>query len=80
MMNHMLISPETIKVVSVWANGVIVEEIDPIDDSKRYPALNVQCGDEVKRASLGDYVVKGKDGTFDVLGPMAYLAHIKDEE
>lgn len=68
----MLLTPELVTVVSVWSHARIVEEIDPHDSSKRYPALNVQCGDEVKRASLGDYVVKKADGTFDVMGPIAH--------
>lgn len=68
MVTAMRLSPELVTVVSVWANAVIVEEIDP-ETGTRYPALNVQCGDEVKRASLDDYVVKKDDGTFDVKKP-----------
>lgn len=71
-MESMMLSPETVTVVSVWCHAKIVEEIDPHDSSKRYPALNVQCGDEVKRASLGDYVVRLPDGKFDVMGPIAH--------
>lgn len=59
------------QVLSQWARGVVVEEIDPFDADKKYPGLNVQCGDTVKRASLGDCVIKHDDGTFDV---MSYLA------
>jgi hypothetical protein len=71
-MQSMMLSPETVTIVSVWCHAAIVEEIDPFDSTKRYPALNVQCGDEVKRCSLGDYVVKKDDGTFDVMGPIAH--------
>lgn len=79
MITNMQITAETVNAVAVWCNGIVVEEIDPEYSEKRYPALNVQCGDDVKRASLGDYVIKRKDGTYDVLGPMAYLASIKNE-
>lgn len=70
----MKLSPELVTVVSVWCGGIIVHEIDPETDD-RYPALNVQCGDEVKRASLGDTVVKNMDGTFDVKKPREFLRH-----
>lgn len=79
MMTHMLVTAETAEAVAAWCRGLLVEEIDPEDSSKRYPALNVQCGDEVKRASLGDYVIKHENGTYDVMGPMAYLEHTKHE-
>ena len=64
----MRLDPELVTVVSVWCGGVIVEEIDPFTE-ERFPALNVQCKDEVKRASLGDYVIKHESGGFDVKGP-----------
>ena len=64
----MQLNPELVTVVSVWCGGVIVEEIDP-ETNERYPALNVQCGEEVKRASLGDWIIKREDKTFDVVGP-----------
>lgn len=65
----LLLSPETVTIVSVWCYGVVVEEIDPFDNEIRYPALNVQTREGVKRASLGDYVLKHADGTFDVKKP-----------
>lgn len=69
----MLLSPELVTVTSVWCSGVVVEEIDPFDDGKRFPALNVPCGDQVKRASLGDYVIKHSDGSFDVKKPSEFI-------
>jgi len=60
-------------VISAWARAVMVEEIDAFDADKKFPALNVQCGDGVKRASLGDYVLKHDDGTFDVKKPFEFL-------
>lgn len=73
----MLLTPETVKVIAAWAHAVEVEEINPENPEERYPALNVQCGDEVKRASLNDWVVKKEDGSFDVLGPNAYLRSLR---
>lgn len=70
----MLVSPELVTIISVWCGGIIVEEINPETD-ERYPALNIQCGEEVKRASLGDWVIKKEDRTFDVMGPNEYLQH-----
>jgi hypothetical protein len=71
--NAMLLTPELATVISVWCGGLLVEEIDPFDSTKRYPALNVPCGDEVKRASLGDWIVKKEDKTFDVMKPNEFL-------
>lgn len=71
-MEHMIVSPELVKVVGVWCKGVEVEEIDPFDPDKRYPALNVHTKEGMKRASLGDAVIKHEDGTFSVMGPLAY--------
>ena len=68
----MRLDPELVTVVSVWCGGVVVDEIDPMNGT-RYPALNVQCKDEVKRASLGDYIVKGANG-FDVKGPNEFAS------
>lgn len=69
----MTLTGGNVTVVATWVNAVIVEEVDPFDSEKRFPALNVQCGDQVKRASLGDKVIKHDDGTYDVLTPMAFL-------
>lgn len=73
----MHLTPETVKVICAWAPAIEVEEINPENPDERYPALNVQCGDEVKRASLEDWVVKKEDGTFDVMGPNAYFRSLR---
>lgn len=70
----MQFSPELANIVAIWCNGALVEEIDP-ETNERFPALNVQCGEDVKRASIGDWVVKKEDKTFEVMGPNEYLAH-----
>lgn len=71
-MEHMIVSPELVKVVAAWCKGVQVEEIDPFDAEKRYPALNIQTREGVKRASVGDTVVKHDDGSFSVMSPLAF--------
>lgn len=72
-----LLTADNITVLSMWARAVIVEEVDPTDPELRSPALNVQCGDEVKRASIGDHIIQHRDGTFDVLGPLAYQKQLR---
>jgi len=69
----MHLSEELVTVISVWCGAVVVEEIDPLDDTKRYPALNVQTKEGVKRASLGDYILKHHDGSFDVKTPNHFM-------
>lgn len=70
--NAMRVSSETVETIAAWADGIEVEEIDP-SSGQRLPALNIQCGEDVKRASLGDWVVKKEDETFDVMGPNEFL-------
>lgn len=69
----LMLRADNATVISAWARAVVVEEVDPFDADKKFPALNVQCGDSVKRASLGDYVLKHDDGTFDVKKPMEFM-------
>jgi hypothetical protein len=73
----MLLTRETAKVIAAWAPSVEVEEIDP-GTGERLPALNVQCGDDVKRASVDDWVIKKEDGTFDVKKPNEFLQYLVD--
>lgn len=53
--------------VAEWCEGVLVTEINALDHSATQPGINVLCGDQVKRASLGSIIMKLHDGTFDVL-------------
>jgi hypothetical protein len=76
----MLLSPELVTVISVWCGGVVVEEIDPFDVEKRYPALNVPTSEGPKRASLGDYVIKHEDKTFGVVKPNKFQHSYKSGE
>jgi hypothetical protein len=61
------VTPDTAYAISVWCGGVLVEEINAVDPSKSQPGINVPCGNEVKRASVGSAVVLKHDGTFDVV-------------
>lgn len=73
----MQVSPELVRAIATWCHGIVVEEINPETD-ERYPALNVQCGDEVKRASQDDWVIKKEDGSFDVKKPNEFLQSLVD--
>lgn len=53
--------------IAEWCGGVSVAEHDALDHSVETPGVNVPCGEEVKRASLGDTILKHSDGNFDVL-------------
>jgi len=61
------VTPDTAANIASWCGGVLVEGINVEDSSIRQPGINVPCGDEVKRASCGDTVVRKHDGTFDVI-------------
>jgi hypothetical protein len=69
----MLMSPELITVISAWCHGVVVEEIHPHDDQQRFPALNLRTRDGAGRASMGDYVIKHEDGSFEVKRPGEFI-------
>jgi hypothetical protein len=71
------LTAETVKVICAWAPAIEVEEINP-ENNERYPALNVQCGEDVKRASLEDWIVKKGDGNFDVKKPNEYLQYLNN--
>jgi hypothetical protein len=68
----MRLDPELVTVCSVWCHGQVVEEIDPFDSDKKFPAINLETREGVSRASLGDYVIKHDDGTFSVKKPGAF--------
>lgn len=54
-----------------WCGGLYVNEHDPFDHGKMFPGINVPVGPvrqmNVKRASLGDSILKHSDGTFEVI-------------
>jgi hypothetical protein len=76
----MHLSEELVATAVVWTRGLLVEEIDPLDDTKRQPGINLVCGTDVKRASLGDYILKHSDGVFDVKKPGEFKrSHVPSE-
>lgn len=75
----MLLTADLVTVVSVWCSGVPVETFNPLTD-QMIPALNVGTPEGPKRASLGDYVLKRKDSTFDVERPNAFRRKFRLDE
>lgn len=60
------LTPDYVTPVSIWAGASPVVEHDALDHELTYPALNVPTPDGVKRASLGDFVTKDRNGVFGV--------------
>ncbi len=73
----MALKKDNVYQVSEWCKGVVVEEIDPVTN-QRYPALNVLCGDDVKRASIDDCVVQDTNGEFNVMKPNEFIRRVLD--
>jgi hypothetical protein len=61
------LSPDNIDEVADWCNGVVIKEQDAVDRDKFYVALNIPTLDGNRRASQGQYVVRGNGG-FKVMG------------
>lgn len=59
------LSMHNVEEVAEWCGGMVVQEHDALDHSVAFPAINVQCGNEVRRASLGDTIVE-QNGVFSV--------------
>lgn len=72
-----MLDGNNVTVVADWARAIITEEIDPFS-ADRYPGLNVQTPREVKRASMGDYVIKRPNGDLDVFKPIEFRARFKE--
>jgi hypothetical protein len=51
--------------IAQWCNGRVVTEYDALDHSVSSPGINLLCGEEVERASVGDVIIE-KNGTFHV--------------
>ena len=60
------VSKMNVGLVAKWCGGVMVTEIDPFDSDKTNPAFNFQAGEEIKRAHIGDTIIKNADGTFQL--------------
>jgi len=49
-----------------WCGGKLVVEQDALNSEVTSPGINVPVGDEVKRASVGDVIIRKDDGSFDI--------------
>lgn len=65
----MQLTAETAKEAALWCSGMEIEEIDPIDSTKKFAGINFATREGVKRASQGDYIIKAHAGDFDVMKP-----------
>lgn len=61
------LTPGSANYVAAWCGGRKVEEIDALDDEKRYVGLNVLTLDGPKRAQENDYIIKFPAGNFQVM-------------
>lgn len=68
------LTSDNVAEVAYWCNGHTVEEIDALDDSKTFAALNVFTLNGPKRAQEGDYIVKFPAGNFLVVPSHKFLA------
>lgn len=61
------VDDENAEFTALWCGGRVVTEIDALDETKQYKAVNVPTKNGVKRASQGDTIVKYANGSFSVL-------------
>lgn len=50
-----------------WCGGRLVMEHDALDDDKTSPGINVLVDGDVRRASVGDTLIRKNDGTFRII-------------
>src|SRR5215204_4688636 len=65
----MQLTPDQVPAAALWCGGMEVDEIDPLDATKKFVGLNIPTLDGVKRVSQGDYIVKNLRGEFSKMGP-----------
>lgn len=58
------LSENNAKLLENLTNGVLVQEIDPFDSSNKTPGINVPTRRGMKRASMGDYIIRSADKFF----------------
>lgn len=51
------LTPENVDALAHWCKGVVVEEIDPEDESNKYVGINVPTFEGAIRVSEGAYLV-----------------------
>jgi hypothetical protein len=61
------LTPESIDRAEIWSGGQRVTEVDAIDHTQKFVALNIPTMTGVKRAQQGDYVVKHGRGQIEVM-------------
>jgi hypothetical protein len=61
------LTPATVREAALWCGGMEIEEIDPLDSTKRFVALNVPSRNGVLRCSEECYIVKDSSGDFTVM-------------
>lgn len=61
------LTAENAAELAEWCGGRLVTEIDALNHSATSPGINVPCGDEVERASVGDTILRNSHGHFQVL-------------
>lgn len=63
----MQLTPDSVDRAALWCGGMVVNEYDANDLSKKFVALNIPTIEGVKRAQEGDYIVKSESGGFCVV-------------
>lgn len=61
-----ILTQENASHLAEWCRGKLVNEQDAISPHVNTPGINVPVGEGVKRASLGDTIIRKSDGTFEV--------------
>lgn len=60
------LTAESVERAAMWCGGMVIDEYDAIDSTKKFSGMNIPTLNGVKRASEGDYIVKGPKGIFTV--------------
>ena len=58
------LTADNAETLARWSGGEIVDHIDPFDNTKREPAINMPTLDGNVRVQIGDYVVRTAQGQF----------------
>lgn len=58
------VSQSNLEEVTEWCKGKLVMEHDSLDHSVTNPGINLQTADGVKRAYVGDTIIRCDNGTY----------------
>lgn len=61
-----MLTPLNADEIAEWCGGRAVMQHNALEHDLTTPGVNVLVGDEVKRAQVGDTVIRGHDGTFRI--------------